>query len=205
MGKKGTMRDSKASLFEERLQRVVEGRDFAEAIEEEIDEVQRRIYSDELELNKIELQTEDTIERERAKVQKESELPSWATSSLGAQGKQDYTHTLRYWNHGKRRKLDEEKEYLSFLKEKQSGLLKNTRPLFANEKYAYLELMGLFDTEVWKGMLEKTTSDERERLISELLGCDIDTARHIMNGRNAVNKDKKVELQDRVNQLSKGA
>lgn len=95
--------------------------------------------------------------------------------------------------------------YIEFLADKKKRLTKNTRELFANEKYTYLELMGLFDTQVWIGMMQNATSEDRERLISEILGCDIDTARHIMNGRNSLKEKKKEELQDRVNRLSKGA
>lgn len=95
--------------------------------------------------------------------------------------------------------------YIEFLADKKKRLTKNTRELFANEKYTYLKLMGLFDTQVWIGMMQNALSEDRERLISEILGCDIDTARHIMNGRNSLKEKKKEELQDRVNRLSKGA
>lgn len=95
--------------------------------------------------------------------------------------------------------------YIQFLTVKKERLRKSTRELWAKEKYAYLELLGLFDTEAWKGMIQNATSEDRERLISEILGCDIDTARHIMNGRDSVKEDKKKEMQDRVNRLSKGA
>jgi len=94
--------------------------------------------------------------------------------------------------------------YFEFLIDKQKRLLKNTRELFAKEKYAYLEMLGLFQTEVWKGVLQNTPTDQRERLISEILGCDIDAARHIMNGRDSLKEEKRAELQNRINQMSKG-
>jgi len=123
-----------------------------------------------------------------------------AAISQGAKFRPDCFDPL-YWED----EIEHLQGYINFLTDKKKRLVKSTRELYANEKYTYLELMGLFQTDVWRGMMQNAPSEDRERLISEILGCDIDNARHIMNGRNSLKEKKKEELQDRVNRLSKGA
>jgi hypothetical protein len=94
--------------------------------------------------------------------------------------------------------------YVHFLSAKRDRLKKHTRELFAKEKYAYLEMLGLFQTEVWKELLRNAATEQRERLISEIIGCDIDSARHLMNGRDSMKAEKRKELQTHINQMSKG-
>jgi hypothetical protein len=91
--------------------------------------------------------------------------------------------------------------YIEFLQKKKSGLFKNTRSLFAKEKYNYLDKLGLFKSHEWATILHNSTVEERERLIAEIIGCDPDTARNCINGHSKLTPAQEEEIKERIDRL----
>lgn len=91
--------------------------------------------------------------------------------------------------------------YIDFLKEKKMGIVKSTRELFRNEKYFLLELLGFFKLSEWRNI---TLSMDKDSVLAQLLGCDIDYAKDLLNGRHQVKERNEERLKEMIKGMQKG-
>lgn len=91
--------------------------------------------------------------------------------------------------------------YIDFLQEKKNGIVKSARELFRNEKYYLLELLGFFKLPEWEKIILRR---DRESILAQLLGCDIDYAKDLINGRNKVKESNKDRLVEMIKEMQKG-
>lgn len=103
--------------------------------------------------------------------------------------------------------IEANEKYLEFLVSTIANLEthpKGTKRLSNTERYAYLEELGLFKTEIWRTIQKNSLIEDQHSLIADLLQCSTENARHIVNGKYPVPKSKRPEIIKRIETLQKG-
>jgi hypothetical protein len=103
--------------------------------------------------------------------------------------------------------IEANENYLEFLLSTIKNLEnhpKGTKRLSNTERYAYLEELGLFKTEIWRTIQKNSLIEDQHSLIADLLQCSSENARHIVNGKYQVPESKRTEIIKRIETLQKG-
>ena len=100
----------------------------------------------------------------------------------------------------------ETKEYIEYLEYRLSQIapIKSTSYKEVKERYAIMDILEFFESKKWNGLKSES---ERNTLLSEILQCDIDTAKKIRRKTSPdkyhLTEEKRMDLQDRINLMQK--
>jgi hypothetical protein len=97
--------------------------------------------------------------------------------------------------------IRDEQDFLVFVENKKKSTVKYTRYRAAAERYVILEKFGLFKSPEWRMMSVRN----KQKWLSEILYCNIDTAKNIMNGKKdyQIGPSNKEKIIDKIRQDQK--
>jgi hypothetical protein len=104
--------------------------------------------------------------------------------------------------------IEHEKKYIEFLKLKRQSISKETRILRDNEKFEILRILGLFNSDGWNSIQNRS---DQNRILAELLGINPDTAKNLINSlvkkgnsNYRLKQSEREELEERIKSMQKG-